>query len=263
MNRSIAHSRTASGSSPSNSTESSPASSSSISSIGAHASASSRCRALGRLEPREPPSSSSVSAARERGERLAVAARRSSQPRDQALDRDVELVGRHAPEERAPDLRARGRASRGRRCRRPAAARRPRRARSCPGSPGRRPSAARRRAGSRRDAAAGRRSASPNRSSRLLDQPAEARLRLADGEVAVRLAGAGDRAAADRVDVEREADLLDLARRRRRPRSFGTPVTMKFCWRVTRTSPPKRSARSAIAIIWSPETSPRCTGTPM
>src|SRR5437763_3187106 len=33
-------------------------------------------------------------------------------------------------------------------------------------------------------------------------------------------------------------------------RSFGTPVTTKFCWRVSRTSPPKRSARSAIAIIW-------------
>src|SRR5262249_60209789 len=42
-----------------------------------------------------------------------------------------------------------------------------------------------------------------------LDQPAEAGLRLCDREVAVRLAGARDRVAAHRVDVERETDLLD------------------------------------------------------
>ena len=45
-------------------------------------------------------------------------------------------------------------------------------------------------------------------------------------------------------------------------RASGTFVTTKFCWRVTRTSPPTRSARSATAIIWSPETRPRWTGTP-
>ena len=42
-----------------------------------------------------------------------------------------------------------------------------------------------------------------------LDQACEPRLRLGDGEVAVRLARAADRAGADRVDVGREADLRE------------------------------------------------------
>ena len=42
--------------------------------------------------------------------------------RDQALDGGVELVGRHAPEQRPADRRARARGRRARRCRRPAAA---------------------------------------------------------------------------------------------------------------------------------------------
>src|SRR4051812_4198473 len=45
--------------------------------------------------------------------------------------------------------------------------------------------------------------------------------------------------------------------------SSGTLAMRKFCCRVMRTSAPARSTRSATAIIWSPEISPRCTGTPM
>ena len=54
----------------------------------------------------------------------------------------------------------------------------------------------------------------------VLDQPAEALLRLGHREVAVRLAGAADRAAAHVVDVEREADRPELGddlRARARP----------------------------------------------
>src|SRR5205823_9237395 len=47
-----------------------------------------------------------------------------------------------------------------------------------------------------------------------LDQPAEPRLRLGDGEVAVRLARARDPGGADVVDVEREADRGHLGDRR-------------------------------------------------
>ena len=47
----------------------------------------------------------------------------------------------------------------------------------------------------------------------------------------------------------------------RRARS-GTFATTKFCRRVSRTSPPTRSASSATAIIWSPEIRPSLTGTP-
>ena len=47
----------------------------------------------------------------------------------------------------------------------------------------------------------------------VVDQTAEARLGLGDREVAVRLAGAGDRVPAHRVDVEREADALELGHR--------------------------------------------------
>ena len=46
-------------------------------------------------------------------------------------------------------------------------------------------------------------------------------------------------------------------------RTFGTPVTIRFCWRVSRMSPPNDSVRSATAISWSPDASPSCTGTPM
>ena len=53
----------------------------------------------------------------------------------------------------------------------------------------------------------------PKRSSSRVDQGAEARLRLGDREVAVRLPGAGNRVAANRVDVEREADRLELCLR--------------------------------------------------
>ena len=44
----------------------------------------------------------------------------------------------------------------------------------------------------------------------VLDQTAEPRLGFGDREVAVRLTSACDRAAADRVDVEREADRRQL-----------------------------------------------------
>ena len=67
-----------------------------------------------------------------------------------------------------------------------------------------------------------RRSASPKRSSRPVDQRAEARLRLGDREVAVRLAGAGDRVAAHRVDVEREADRLERGLRLVEPARSGS-----------------------------------------
>ena len=39
-------------------------------------------------------------------------------------------------------------------------------------------------------------------------------------------------------------------------------MSTRFCCRVTRTSPPVSSARSAIATIWSPVSSPTRTGTP-
>ena len=42
----------------------------------------------------------------------------------------------------------------------------------------------------------------------------------------------------------------------------GTPVTTRFCCRVTRTSPPVSRARSATATIWAPVSSPTRTGTP-
>ena len=50
--------------------------------------------------------------------------------------------------------------------------------------------------------------------------------------------------------------------RRGARRPSATPVTTRFCWRVTRTSRPCVSASSATAIIWSPEIRPRWTGTP-
>jgi hypothetical protein len=88
----------------------------------------------------------------------------------------------------------------------------------------------------------------------MVEQVAEALLRLADREVAVRLAGARDRVRPDRVRVERQTELAGTSL---------TPVTIRFCWRVSRMSPPNDSTRSATAISWSPDVSPSCTGTPM
>ena len=98
----------------------------------------------------------------------------------------------------------------------------------------------------------------------LLDQRAEPRLRLGDREVAVRLArcrrssrrGSGSRRGRTRA---RRA-----ARRSASTAAFGTFVRTRFCWRVTRTSPPKplerdRRARAAARR----ETRPTCTGMPI
>ena len=43
----------------------------------------------------------------------------------------------------------------------------------------------------------------------VLDEDVEPRLRLGDGEVAVRLAGAGDRLGAERVAGQRQAELRE------------------------------------------------------
>ena len=93
--------------------------------------------------------------------------------------------------------------------------------RSCPGSRGRRPSAARRRAGSRRGAAAGRRrrrrsaSSSPSISeSRRVFVSVTEKLQCGSPVQAIERA-------ADRVDVEREAELRRARRRRRSTRSLG------------------------------------------
>src|SRR5579864_1647401 len=45
--------------------------------------------------------------------------------------------------------------------------------------------------------------------------------------------------------------------------TWETPVTMRFCCRVSLMSPPNDSTRSATAISWSPDESPSGTGTPM
>ena len=49
----------------------------------------------------------------------------------------------------------------------------------------------------------------------MVDEVAQPLLRLADGEVAVRLAGAGDRVRPDLVRLERQAELVELLERRR------------------------------------------------
>ena len=131
--------------------------------------------------------------------------------RRQALDRLVELLGRHAAEHRASDRRVGPERRRAGRSRRPGAACPPRRGRSCPGSRCRRPSAGRRRAGSRPGAAAARRRRRRT-ALEMLDQGVEPGLRLGHGEVAVRLARAGDRVAAQPVGVDREADLGEPSR---------------------------------------------------
>ena len=51
--------------------------------------------------------------------------------------------------------------------------------------------------------------------------------------------------AAQRVRVQLEADVRQ-PRRRSVDVAAGTPVRTRFCWRVTRTSPPSSAASSAI-----------------
>ncbi len=211
--RSSAHSSTASGSSPSNSTDSSPASSSSNSSV---LIPPPRVRVPRRARARRKAQLLVALPARVGREGLVLLLAAVEPALDEPCDRRVELLARHAPEQRLADLRIRRRARRARRCRRPARACRRRRAPSCPESRGRRSSAARRRAGSR-PAAAERADGVAEARLQVLDQPAEALLGLGHREVAVRLAGAADRAASDVVDLEREADPRRARRRRRRP----------------------------------------------
>ena len=125
------------GSSPSNSIESSPASSSSINSIGCSSlrPPPPRVVVFGRLEAGQLLRARRRSRGARTTAKLSSGSRRSSQPGDQPLDRRVELVGRHAPEERACRSRARARGCRARRCRRPGGARRPRRATVVPWKP--------------------------------------------------------------------------------------------------------------------------------
>src|SRR3972149_4159952 len=109
-NRSSAHATTASGSSPSNSTESSPASSSSISST-LICRSSSRSRRLlvplapaRRLQAGERAQLLVGEATRERREALPLPA--AVEPAlDQGGDRHVQLLRRHAPEERPGNAR--------------------------------------------------------------------------------------------------------------------------------------------------------------
>ena len=129
------------------------------------ASFSSRVRAGSR--PARTPSSSSLSRSQNIAEVLAGAA--GGEPaRDQPLDGGVELLGRHAAEQRAADRRARAEAAAQEDVVGLPPLARARRAPSCPGSRGRRPSAGRTRAGSRRGGAAARRSRSPKLASRCL-----------------------------------------------------------------------------------------------
>ena len=94
-----------------------------------------------------------------------------------------------------------------------------------------------------------------------VDERGEPRLRLGDGVVAVRLAGAGDRAAADRVRVEREAELGEPRDRARRRRASGTSASTRFCCRVTRASPPSSLERALpIASSCSPRDEPEVDG---
>ena len=239
MNRSIAHSSSASGSSPSNWIESSPASSSSINSIRAHAaSTSSRCSSSWPARGRPATPSSSSLSRRENAVKLSPSARAASiQPGDQSLDRGVELVGRHAPEQRLADLGLGPEAA----AHEDVVGLPPHAAfvarRSCPGSRGRRPSAARRRGGSRRGGAAGRRSRSPKRSSRpSISRPrrvfvsATEKLQCGSPVQAIELPRTGLMSSGKPIrSSSADASSTD---------SFGMPVTMKFCWRVSRMSPP-------------------------
>ena len=172
-----------------------------------------RARACARARrPASAPSSSSVS--RVAKAREALAARAAVEPAaDEPLDRAVELLGRHAPEERRGRSPRRGRGRRAGRCRRPAGAC-PRASRAVvpwkPRSPTQcwaqacgQPSRCRRSVGDL---------ASPKRSSRCsISRPAAVFVSVTEklqcGSPVQR-----DRAAADRVDVEREADLAELAR---------------------------------------------------
>src|SRR4051812_29388406 len=148
-------------------------------------------------------------AAREDGERLVVPAAAVEPALDESCDRRVELLARDAPEQRLADLRIR-----------PEAAAHEDVVRLHPLAVG----VARRRAlepevgdpvlRARVRAAVELQAERADRVSEalleVLDQPAEALLRLGHREVAVRLARAADRAAAHVVDREREADALQL-----------------------------------------------------
>ena len=205
--------------------------------VGTHSSASSRWRPLCRLEPCELTQLLVARAARERDEtsrrlRAGRASRRSAL-RPPCRARRSARAGRAACRSAAP-----GRASRARRCRRPAGARRPRRATVVPWKPRSPTQCCAHACG--QPSRCSRSSAIwvPKRSSRRLDQPAEPRLRLGDREVAMRLARARDRVAAHRVDRRARSRSARAPRSPPARCSFGTPVTMKFCWRVRRMSPP-------------------------
>ena len=209
--RSSAHSRSSHGSAPSNSIESSPASRSSSSSTCSCCSSSRRGVFAG-----SRPASSAELRRRRCGRRTPGSPRRpraARASRRQAGDRVVELVGRDPAEHRPRRSPRRGRARRAGRRRTPGGAC-PRSSRAVdPWKPMSPTQCCAQACGqpsrwSRRSA-----TSSPKRA-RGLDQGVEPRLRLGDGEVAVRLARAGDRAAADRVGVERKPSSVEpLARR--------------------------------------------------
>ena len=90
-----------------------------------------------------------------------------------------------------------------------------------------------------------------------LDQRAEPRLRLGDGEVAVRLAGARDRVAAQAFLLDRETDPLELEERLL---ELGLGDSREDEVLLARDAD---VAAEPLGIIWSPEMSPRCTGTPI
>ena len=221
-NRSIAHSSSSHGSCPSNSTDSSPASRSSISSstAGAHAASSSvflRSSARpGRLAADQDAELVVCRAVAVRTEALAGAP--TVEPGDdQPLDRLVELLGRHAAEHRAADRRHRAE----RAAQQDVVALVPlafgvahRRALEAEiADP---VLAAGVGAAVEMEAELGDLVAEPP--FEVLDQAAEPPLRLGDGEVAVRLAGAADRVRAQAVRVDREADRSPAPARRRRRR---------------------------------------------
>ena len=177
--------------------------------LNAHA-ASSRCRARAGSRPARAPRSSSLDR-RLNSEKDSPGSRPCSQPLDQPGDGGIELVGRDAAEQRLADRGA---------CAEPAADE------DVVGLP---PGAVLVAGGRALEAEI----ADPVLGARVraavevqpqvgdvvaearlepVDEPAEPRLRLGHREVAVRLAGAGDRVAPDRVRVEREADRGELAR---------------------------------------------------
>ena len=232
-----------SGSSPSNATESSPASSSSMSSR------CSRCDLLSlsrfaRARARPARRARRRRAGAEVGERLAVARERRAS-RHEALDRGVELLRGTRRKSGRRDRGVRAERRRARRCRRPAAGRRRvvAHGRALEAEVADPVLGARVRAAVEVEAEV--RDLVAEALLEVLDQPAEPRLRLGDREVAVRLAGASDRAAADAVRRRAGSRSPSARATTSSTRSSGTFVTMKFCWRVMRMSPPTCSARSA------------------